>query len=204
MHRPLTHTETDDTDTDRAVSFTIDALFMTLFLVGGLLLAFQFAPNPNAETESELAEMRFESEITDLVAIESERGNLEDALLYWDDSAGTWANAGGDDYYTTVGSGHPLTEMTSTLDGRGMNYGITVEYLDDSGATFQEELINQGAPGSEATVASQSFVLEDSTPLVGPDSGKTVKQSSSFYAPDAFPESDTYNIITVYVVVWQN
>jgi hypothetical protein len=204
MKRSTTPTDTKNSDTDRAVSFTIDALFMALFLIGGLLLAFQFAPNPAAETESELAEMRFDSEIDDLVSIEHERGNLKESVLYWDDSTGEWANTGGDPYYTTLLGSHPLSEMAAALDDRGMNYGITVEYLDDSGATYQEELVNQGAPGSEATVASQTFRLQDDTNLVGPDSGKTVEQANTYFAPDAFPKSDTYNIITIYVVVWQN
>lgn len=187
----------------RGVSFTIDAIFMALFLMAGLVITIAIAPDPGAEAEQDVEELQFQSEIDDLWAIAEARNNMTNSVLYWDDSAGAWANSGGSNFYTTLPPDHPLKEMTEVLDNRGMNYGITVEYLDQAGNTRQTRLVHQGTPGTEAVVASQSFEIEEGTKLVGPDDDTNVEDANTYFAPNAFPESETYNIFTVYLVVWQ-
>jgi hypothetical protein len=46
-------------------------------------------------------------------------------------------------------------------------------------------------------------ILYDGDYLINQGDTETIKQSSTFYAPDIFPESGKYNVIRVQIVAWR-
>jgi len=84
-----------------------------------------------------------------------------------------------------------------------MAYNIAVIYQTEDGSTKTKRVYYQGTPGAHAVSAQHTIVLNDDTHLTGPDSSLTVSESSTFYAPDAFPESSKYNLLQVRIIVWK-
>jgi len=67
-------------------------------------------------------------------------------------------------------------------------------------------MVYRGAPSDNAVTATRTVTLHDDDELVtanGSDTGTTVDESGTFYAPDASPGTNVYNVIRVEVVVWR-
>jgi len=187
---------------DRSIVYTIDALLMALLLIAGLGIAFQLAPS-EAGISADLQEKQIQAEAGDILDISQADGSLVNATVYWDDAQGRWVNSGPSEQYVTVPDTHPINNHLDVLEERGFGYSLTVEYLTNSGFTDRVTLAHQGTPGSHAVATSRSITLHDNQSLFGPDDDMTVSGSSSFYAPDAFDETSTYNIVTIHLVIWR-
>jgi hypothetical protein len=205
--------ETDSTDDrasqgrDRGITWTLDALAMGAIMIAAVLVAIQAAPIQETEAAAEsFDEAQLRQDGRDILTAARETGRLRDAVLYWDDSAGTWAQAGGEQTYVTPPAGHPMKRLLRDLvQDDGISYNVEVQYRTVSGDYEDRLIVYQGTPGADAVVVeSGSIQLQDDTNLVGPDSGETVSSSSSYFAPDAYPPSQKYNVLRVNIVLWRS
>jgi hypothetical protein len=181
--------------------YAIDGLLMSLILMAALLLAFQMAPS-QADIQEDISQQKTEQEFSSLFDIALAEGDLKNSVLYWDDTSGEWGNANYNGHYTSPPPSHPLSSTISELEKRGYAYSISLEYLDSTGNTQQHTLVTQGTPTSDGVVQSRTVTINDGDTLTGPGSNPPVSSSSSYFAPDAFPESDTYNIIRIVIIYW--
>jgi hypothetical protein len=197
---PIRKTNESAEDT-RAVFHTLDAIATVAILIAALVAAYQLVGASGGGQVDSVSNQQQQVRAADALEASESTGALKNATLYWDDSAGAWAN--GDSYYTEFPSGHPLQPAFSAFfSGTGVKYGITIQYLKADEGTENQRLFYQGTPGPAAVVAETTLRLNDTDELVGPSSGTTLENSSSFYAPDAFPDQSQYNLVTVQIVLW--
>lgn len=192
---------------DRGITWTLDAIAMGAVMMVALMVAIQAAPAQNSEAVAEnYNEAQLKQDGQDVLSSAHATGRLKDSTLYWDDSAGTWVDAGSDPSYVTPPVGHPMERLLKDVIQRdGISYNVEIQYRTVSGSYEDRSVVYQGTPGADAVaVASSTIQLQDDTNLVGPDSDETVSSSSSFYAPDAYPTAQKYNVLRVYIVLWRS
>lgn len=196
------HHGANSANSDRSIMYTIDAVLMALVLFAGLGVIFHVVPDRGSLIQEDFGENQMKSDANDVLSISEESGNLKDGLLYWDDSQGKFVNSGSDGTYVLVSSSHPLHESFRVLQDRGFGISLGVQYQTASGVVEQKSIIQQGTPGEESATVETTIVIEDDDTLVGPDSGTRVTDANTYFAPDASPESGTYNVLTVYLTIW--
>jgi hypothetical protein len=180
---------------------------MGVVMLMAVLIAIQAAPTQGSEALAQnYNEAQLKQDAQDVLSAAGETGRLKDATLYWDDAEGTWVDAGGDQTYVSPPSGHPMERVLKDMVQRdGISYNMVIEYRTVSGSYEDRPVVYQGTPGANGVaVASSTIQLQDDTNLVGPDSSETVSSSSSFYAPDAYPAAQKYNVLRVYIVLWRS
>ena len=80
---------------ERGLAWTVDALIMLGLMVAGIGYALHVAAAPQSNTAgADLAERQLEQDLYDLLAIAEETGELERAVVHWDDSRGGWIGIG--------------------------------------------------------------------------------------------------------------
>lgn len=190
---------------DRAQAWTIDALLMIGLMVGGIVYALQVVPihDDRAVTE-ELIEAQLEQDATDLLAVAGATGDLRDAVVYWNDSAGRWVDAGRDGGYVRPPAGHPLGDPLAGFEARGIGYNIEVVYRTPTGDSASHRMYYQGTPGAHAVVASATVVVSDDTILRNQSENTTLEHARTFYAPDAFPDGPEYAVLRVRIIAWRS
>jgi len=188
-------------DDNRGIAFTIEAVLTSLLLLSAVAFAAtQLPENPGEKASDQAAKTQLQQDSTDMLAVARDRGDLKDAGLYWDDSDGNWEDASGSDPYVQPPNGHPLElplESFYTTEGVGLN--INVIYQNPDGTTGTKRMFYQGTPGPGAVVASQTVIIQDDDQLAD---GTEVQNSVSFYAPDAFPNTNRYNTLRIQLVIW--
>lgn len=195
----------DFREDNRGLYFTLDALIFAAILVAALGFAIASAPTQQTQSVAEdMAEAQLQTDAQDVLAVANGTGTLTDATVYWDDSAGRWAGSDSSGVYFRPPDGHPLeTPLSQVFERNNIAYNIVIIYQTADGTTKTERVYYQGTPGAHAVSATNTVVLKDNTFLTGPDSDTTVSESSSFYAPDAFPESSKYNILQTRIIAWK-
>jgi hypothetical protein len=198
-------TNTEFQRDNRGLYYTLDAMLFAGLLIVAVVLAINAAPTQGSQdVAADRAEAQLQTNAQDVLAVANSTGRLKETTLYWDDSAGRWVDSGSSERYFKPPSDHPLeTPLSKIFEQENIAYNIAVIYQTEDGSTETKRLYYQGTPGAHAVSAQYTTVLNDDTHLRGPDSDRTVSESSTFYAPDAFPESSKYNILQVRMIVWK-
>jgi hypothetical protein len=202
---PKQHEEETSEQTSRGSALTLDAFLAAGLLLAGLAVAISAAPAQQRQVAAaDMAEAQLQTDVQDILSVANSTGALEKTTTYWDDSAGQWVDSGSSGRYFKPPDGHPLeTPLTNVLRRNNIAYNVAIIYQTPEGGTSTKRAFYQGTPGSHAVSAAYTVVLKDSTHLTGPDNSMTVNESSTFYAPDAFPDSSKYNIVQVRIIAWR-
>ena len=190
---------------DRGQALTLDAIIMAAALIFGLVTAAQImVGNTTTTVADDLTEQQVQQDASDLLEVSNATGDLKSAITYWDDSAGRWVDSGSKGFYTTSPGGHPLEVPLKDVFGENdISYNIDVVYQNPDGTSDTYRMYYQGTPGAHAVSASFTTIVYDDTNLSGPDSSETLSSSSTYFAPDAFPYSQKYNILEVRIIAWK-
>lgn len=191
---------------DRGQAWTLDALLMAAVMVAGVVYAASVLP---ASTDQAANDDEIEAQLTqdarDILAVALETGTLHNATLYWNDSAGRWSDADATGVYTTLPPGHPLEPpVRSVFTDRGIAVNLEVGVGTTGGAETAHPLLLQGAPGSHAVSVAVPVVLTDVDYLSGTGVPISLNDSTTYFAPDAFPESPKYTVLRVRLTVWRH
>jgi len=211
----------------RAQVFTLEGVFAALVVVAGLVFALQAVVLTPSASGADAAGVD-DAQVRSVLEAAGERDALRESLLFWNATvferggrafvAGFYNSTGNRTYYTGTEFNESQGRLAAMLDrsfGESVSANVVVTYRNESGApngTFP--ILLNGAPGSNAARASTTVTLYDSDRLVenattGARTTRTVATAEresdlAFYAPDAYPESDLYNVLEVEVVVWRN
>lgn len=190
---------------DRGQAWTFDALLMLALMVAGVVYAMQVVPiQEYRSVADDLAEAQLEQDVTDLLAVATASTDLLDATVYWNETGGHWVGVERAGPYTRVPTGHPLeVPLAMVFDRTAVGYNIDVVYQTDSGDSVVEPMVYQGTPGAHGVVGSASVVLYDDSYLTKVSDSIKIRNLATFYAPDVFPESRKYNVITVRITAWK-
>ena len=191
--------------TDRGQAWTFDALLMLALMVAGIVYATQLLPvHDSRAVVTDFAEAQLEQDASDLLAVSAATTDLLNATVYWNDSAGNWVHADSSGVYTRVPPGHPLeVPFSSVFDRRAIGNNVEVEYRTLVGESSVHRMVYQGTPGAHGVSVASTVVIYDDTHLVNQDDNTTVENTTSFYAPDVFPDSRKYNVVRVRIVAWR-
>lgn len=193
---------------ERGQAFTLEAFIAAVLLLAAVAVALQIA-GVTANTPS-TADKQVEHQHRGLAegVLDSAVANesLRPTLLYWDDTTGAFHNATEDHYV----SRSPPTAFGALLDrsfsNRNIRYNVRVQYISADGEIQQQKLVHHGAPTDDAVRAVATVTLYEDDRLYGAEetpTNVTLDETSTFYVPDATPDSSVYNVLRVEVVVWQ-
>lgn len=193
--------------TDRAQSFTLEAVAAALLLVGTLVFVTGAAgvTPTTASTSSEQVPGGLQGVAAGALDAGLANGTVAPTLLYWNDSSGAFHGAGEDGYY--VGGGPPTAFgalLNRTFDERGAAFNVHVVHVNDSGARERVPLVRQGTPTDDAVRVTRAVTLTDDDALRDADGNRTnaTVASAGFYVPDDAPDTPVYAVVYVEVVAW--
>ncbi len=176
---------------DRGQAHTLEAFTAAILLVAGLIFASQAtAVTPlSASTSNQHIQNQHEAMANDLLASAAESGDLEDAIIAWDNetdrpySSGTQLN----DTFTD--------SIENTLGNRSVAYNLQIRWWEDSTATdySSEEIVTMGTPSDNAVVATR----------IVPVYAENVENPDEFYIDNASDYKTVYNVVEVRLVVWK-
>ncbi|QLD88276.1 hypothetical protein HWV07_04200 [Natronomonas salina] len=189
----------------RGQAYTLEAFIAALLLVASLTFALQVtAVTPlSASTANQHIENQQRSSAVGLLAAADENSSLKEAVLYWDRTENTFHGTTGMGYYTNGYSENTFGKMVDRAYGdRGLAVNIIVHVENQ---TSPQRMVYHGEPSDNAASASRRVTLYDDDSIRAADGTTDVQLSTTdeFYAPDAHPGSDVYNVVRVEVIVWR-
>lgn len=190
----------------RGQAHTLEAVAAGMLLLASVLFALQVtAVTPlTGSTSSQHIENQQASLAEGLLASEADNGTIVPTLLYWNSSSSGFHNTSAGVYRS---AGPPTTfgaVMNRTLAERNIAFDVNIYYVRSNGEREQQPLVNLGEPSDHASTASRSFTLYDDDRVLaanGTEQGRL--DNTSYFAPDAAPNSRVYNVVEMEVIVWR-
>lgn len=196
--------------TDRGQAHTLEAFVAALLLVSAVLFALQAtAVTPlSASTSNQHIENQQRAEANDVLAIAAERGDLEAAVLCWDESQGgfngsslpTGAYSDGIEQ-DTAGCGSFGAMLEETFGDRQVAYSVHIIYQNSTAQTKRQPLISMGDPSDSAVAASRTVPLFANDRVLAGE--QTRLDETSLYQEDRPDQMSYPTQVTVEVVVWR-
>lgn len=133
----------------------------------------------------------------------SEMSALEEALLYWDVDDQRFHDGSPEGYLGEYPDNEFGEIFEDTFEDRQIATNVYVTYSREGGGSGTEQLVFMGEPSDNAMSATTTVVLYDDQELTAPGESQTIGDTPGFYAPDAFDDSNVYNVVEVRVIVWR-
>lgn len=192
----------------RGQAHTLEGVAAALVVVMSVVFALQVtAVTPlTASTASQHIENQERAAAEGVLSVAARNGTLDDALLYWNATVGSFHNASSQGYYS---AGGPPTAFGALLDdtflSRGVAFNVEVHYRGSSGARRTRQLVHLGEPSDNAVSASRLVTLYDDDRLVAANGTRTgtTLADASYFADDRDAASHVYQVVEVEVVAWR-
>lgn len=139
------------------------------------------------------------------VIVDEQNGTtaVEHAVLNWNETTDTFNNATAS-AYTQAPPNQFGDILRQTFRNRQVATNINLAYTIDQGnITVTQPMITQGRPSGNAVTATTTITLLDDDKLTAPGTGANVTASTSYLIPDASPQTQLYNVVTVKLIVWR-
>jgi len=191
---------------ERGQAHTLEAVAAGMLLLASVLFALQVtAVTPlTGSTSSQHIENQQAALAEGLLASEAENGTVVPTLLYWNESASGFHNTSAGVYRS---AGPPTTfgsVLNRTLGERNIAFDVSIYYVRQNGERERRALVNLGEPSDHASTARREFTLYDTDRVIAADGTELeTLENTSYFAPDAAPNSRLYNVVEVEVVVWR-
>ena len=194
----------------RAQVHTLEAIVGSLLLMTSVVFALQMtAVTPlSASTSSQHIENQQQASAEGVLASAAESGALRRAVLYWNETSGTFNNTTSESFYTVKAPPNEFGEKLERQFGeRGIAYNVRVYYRTSSERTADQLMVNQGEPSDNAVMSARTVVITDDAHLynsTGRRPDATVDDLDGDYMQnDAAKGSPVYTVARVEVVVWR-
>jgi len=194
---------------DRGQAHTLEAFTAALLLVTGLIFATQAtAVTPlSASTSNQHVENQAEIAAQDLLSTADASGDLEAALLYYDNGSFVGA-ADGEGYAGLPPESHPLHDpLTEAFGDRQIAFDIDVYYPEDGGnETGDTPMVDMGSPTDNAATASVRVALYGDDRF-GADDQHVLSEDGpgrGYFADPADGDGEVlYTVVEVRITAWQ-
>jgi len=208
-------------DMNRGQAHTLEGVMAGLILLSALTFALQAtAVTPlSASTSSQHIENQQQATAESVLAAAAENGSLKRAVLFWGydstDEEYEFLEADNGPFYTSKVPPNVFGRMlTRSFNGRGIAFNVYVVYQAPGGGERRQPIIYRGEPSDNSVTASEMVTLVDDDVLFEKDLSSdgdriaeptttVISETDNFYAPDAAPNSDLYNVLKVEVVTWR-
>ncbi|WP_129115090.1 DUF7288 family protein [Halegenticoccus tardaugens] len=195
----------------RAQAHTVEAFVAALLLVGGLLFAMQStAVTPlSASTSNQHIENQQRESASSLLATADERGDLREAVLYWNPDDERFTNASEEGYYADGGPPNRFGEaLDAAFADRQIAFNVHVLYHRPDGSVSSKRMVYMGSSSDNAVSAARTVALTDDSRLSSSASDATLEaieddEDEEFYADDADADGKLYNLVEVRLTVWR-
>ncbi|MFB6195630.1 MAG: hypothetical protein ABEI80_05625 [Haloplanus sp.] len=195
----------------RAQAHTLEAVAASMIILASVVFALQVtAVTPlSASTASQHIENQQQASAAGVLDAARERGVLDNAVRYWDDTNGTLHGTSGAAYTTDSEINRTAfgRMLLDTFETRSIAFNVHFAYTTDGGTLVRQRFIYRGQPTDNAVMASTLVPLYDDDPLYGINATATTTtvNESSTYDSLIPPDSTTglYNVVRVEVVVWR-
>ena len=189
----------------RGQAYTLEAVIASLLLVSSLVFALQVtAVTPlSASTSNQHIENQQRASASGVLTAAQEAGALNEAVLYWNDSADAekYYDAGRLGYYTNDYPPNKFGNITErAFDGRGLAVNVLIHYNESKEPS---RMVYRGEPSDNAVSASRTVTIYNGSKLAG--TSTTVENANSFYkvVPYDGTGGTVYNVVRVEVTVWR-
>ncbi|WP_096392994.1 hypothetical protein [Halorubrum trapanicum] len=194
---------------DRGQAHTLEAFTAALLLVTGLIFATQAtAVTPlSASTSNQHVENQAGIAAQDLLSTTDASGDLEAALLYYDNGSFVGA-ANGEGYAGMPPESHPLHDpLTEAFGDRQIAFDIDVYYPEDGGnETGDVSMVDMGSPTDNAATASVRVALYGDDRFGADDQHvlSTDGPGRGYFADPADGDGEVlYTVVEVRITAWQ-
>ncbi|MFC7068310.1 DUF7288 family protein [Halobaculum lipolyticum] len=203
---------------DRGQAHTLEAFAAALVVLSGVVFALQAtAVTPlTGSTSSQYIENQQASQAESLLAAEAANGSVDDMLLYWNETERRFHGAGKRGYTSGLPPTAFGTAFSEAFLERGIAYNVNVYSVRPgpngsvapANATRERtRLVYLGEPTEHATVATRTVTLSDDDRLLAADGTPTADTlgaaNTTYFAPDADPDSGLFGVFEVEVVLWR-
>lgn len=190
---------------DRGQAHTLEAFAAALLLVAGLVFATQAtAVTPlSASTSNQHVENQAEVAAQDVLTTTKARGDLQRALLYYDDG---FVGAGDSGTYSgLMDESHPLHDpLAEAFDDRRIAFDISVTYPRPDRGPRTIRMVDMGSPSDNAATASTHVALYGDDPFGANGEMTLAENGTQAYFADPVAGSDTlYTVVEVRITAWQ-
>lgn len=192
----------------RGQAHTLEAFTAALLLIGGLTFALQAtAVTPlSASTSNQHIQNQQQLIANDLLAATAENDTLQRAVLEWNTTESSFVGTNRLGYFPENGPPNEFgNQLNETFRNDRIAFNVLVYFQDGDGGFQRQKLVFMGSPSDNAVVASRTVTVFNDTRLTGPQSIKLSETvaDDEFYAPDAHPGGQLYNVMEVRIVVWR-
>ena len=189
----------------RGQAYTLEAVIASVLLVSSLVFALQVtAVTPlSASTSNQHIENQQRASASGVLTAAQKAGALNEAVLYWNDSAEEYYDAEQLTYYTNNYPPNKFGNITErAFDGRGLAVNVLIHYNESKEPS---RMIYRGAPSDNAVSASRTVTIYNDSELAAPETSTTVENATSFdeVVPYDGAGGNVYNVVRVEVTVWR-
>lgn len=192
---------------DRGQAYTLEGVLSAMIIMLSLLYGLQVVDVGALSSSTSDRTESLRSQASDLLAVSADSGSLQAAVLCYGNNHAVISGrqaTGTDPQFE-----HLLNE---TMDENLRNYKLYYEYWDTSDGR-QRVLVSSNvtetqvsAPSDQAVEVTHTVALYDGMNTTETsectDSGTSLENAGSFYAPEVAPNANLYNIVEVRLVVW--
>jgi len=207
-------------DEQRGQAHTLESVVGAVILLTAIAFALQvtIVTPLSASTSSQHIESQQRSVAQGVLANAADNGALQEAVLYWNETAGTFHNTPVQRFYTSDPPDNRFGHMLSrAFTQEGIAYNVRVYYQTTNVSTRTEInerlMISQGTPSDNAVSATRTIVLRNDDHLVdenGSLNETTVSEADNFYIKHAHADPSgaggghgLYNVVQVEVIAWR-
>ena len=189
----------------RGQAYTLEAVIASVLLVSSLVFALQVtAVTPlSASTSNQHIENQQRASASGVLTAAQKAGALNEAVLYWNDSAEEYYDAEQLTYYTNSYPPNKFGNITErAFDGRGLAVNVLIHYNESKEPS---RMVYRGAPSDNAVSASRTVTIYNDSELAAPETSTTVENATSFdeVVPYDGAGGNVYNVVRVEVTVWR-
>lgn len=191
----------------RGQAHTLEGFVASLIVIGSVVFALQAtAVTPlTASTSNQHIENQQAATASNLLATAAANETLRPTITYWNRSSGSFAGTGERGYY--AGGGPPTVfgaALNRTYSANRIAFNVYVVHRRVDNSRQSKRLVYMGTPSDNAVSASRTVVVGNDTSLSA-DNGTVAEAAAAdeFYATDAAPESELFNVMEVRIVVWR-
>jgi len=191
----------------RAQAQTLEGIAAAVLVIAGVSFALQAtAVTPlSASTSNQHVENQLRATAGSLLDSAIANDSLVPALTRWNSTDNSFNDSSDLGYFVQGGPpGAFGGALNETFIDEQIATNVLVQYYDENGTRARQRLVYMGEPSDNAVSATRTVVLYNDTAVSGSYANVSeAAANDAFYAPDAAPGSELFNVMEVKIVVWR-
>lgn len=191
----------------RGQAQTLEGIAAAILIIAAVSFALQAtAVTPlSASTSNQHVENQLQDTATSLLIAAQENETLRSSLVAWNSSANGFNGSSEEGYFVQWGPRNAFGDaLNNTFIENRVATNIVIWHMNENGSRTTQRLMFMGQPSDNAVSTTGTVILYDNSSVQG--SYQNVSEAAAndaFYAPDAAPDSELFNVMEVEITVWR-